>query len=130
MKARASKLRLWFRAMWYVTTQKHGASALGLQQVLRLGQYRTAWTWLHTLRRAMARPGRERLAGTVEADEIYVGGNEAGARGRSLGKQAVVAVAVEENGAGLGRIRLKRVPNAAAASLEDFSCSRPSSPAA
>ena len=113
-------LRLWFRAMWYVTTQKHGASALGLQRVLGLGQYRTAWTWLHKLRRAMVRPGRERLVGTVEADEIYVGGKEVGARGRSLGKKAVVAVAVEENGAGMGRIRLKRVPNAAAASLEDF----------
>ena len=113
-------LRLWFRAMWYVTTQKHGASALGLQRVLGLGQYRTAWTWLHKLRRAMVRPGRERLAGTVEADEIYIGGKEVGARGRSLGKKAVVAVAVEENGAGMGRIRLKRVPNAAAASLEDF----------
>ena len=68
----------------------------------------------------MARPGRERLAGTVEADEIYVGAKEAGARGRSLGKKAVVAVAVEENGAGMGRVRLKRVPNAAAATLEDF----------
>lgn len=105
--------------MWYVTTQKHGASTLGLQRVLGLGQYRTAWTWLHKLRRAMARPGRERLAGSVEADEIYVGGKELGARGRSLGKKAVAAVAVEENGAGMGRIRLERVPNAAAARLED-----------
>lgn len=113
-------LLLWFRAMWYVTTQKHGASALGLQRVLGLGQYRTAWTWMHKLRRAMVRPGRERLTGTVEADEIYVGGKEVGARGRSLGKKAVVAVAVEERGAGMGRVRLKRVPNAAAASLEDF----------
>ena len=68
----------------------------------------------------MVRPGRERLAGKAEADEIYVGGKEAGARGRSLGKQAMVAVAVEENGTGMGRVRLKRVPNATAASLEDF----------
>ena len=113
-------MRLWFQALWYVTTQKHGASALGLQRRLGLGQYRTAWTWLHKLRRAMVGPGRERLAGTVEADEIHVGGKEAGALGRSLGKKAVVAVAVEENGAGMGRIRLKRVPNATAASLEDF----------
>ena len=30
-------LRLWFRAMWYVTSQKNGASALGLQRVLGLG---------------------------------------------------------------------------------------------
>ena len=46
-------LRLWFRAMWSVTHQKHGVSAVGLQRVLGLGSYHTAWTWLHKLRRAM-----------------------------------------------------------------------------
>ena len=46
-----------------VATQKNGASALGLQRVLGLGSYKTAWTWLHKLRRAMVRPGRDRLAG-------------------------------------------------------------------
>jgi hypothetical protein len=51
-------LSLWFRAMWYVTSQKNGASALGLQRVLGLGSYRTTWSWLHKLRRAMVRPGR------------------------------------------------------------------------
>src|SRR5216684_4879136 len=56
-------LTIWFRAMWYVTSQKNGASALGLQRVLGLGSYRTAWSWLHKLRRAMLRPGRDRLTG-------------------------------------------------------------------
>src|SRR5208337_3194571 len=51
-------LRLWFHAMWYVVSQKNGVSALGLQRVLGLGSYRTAWTWLHKLRRTMVRPGR------------------------------------------------------------------------
>ena len=32
-------LRLWFQAMWYVTNQKHGVSALGLQRILGLGSY-------------------------------------------------------------------------------------------
>ena len=53
-------LRLWFRAIWHVTSQKNGVSALGLQRVLGLGSYQTAWTWMHKLRRAMVRPGRER----------------------------------------------------------------------
>ncbi len=66
-------LRVWFQAIWLVTSQKHGASALGLQRVLGLGSYQTAWTWLHKLRRAMVRPGRERLHGSVEVDETYVG---------------------------------------------------------
>src|SRR5687768_4689990 len=59
-------LRLWFLAMWFVTSQKNGVSALGLQRVLGLGSYETAWTWLHKLRRAMVRPGRDRLCGAVE----------------------------------------------------------------
>ena len=67
-------LRTWFLAMWFVTSQKNGVSALGLQRELGLGSYETAWTWLHKLRRAMVRPGRDLLSGTIEVDETYVGG--------------------------------------------------------
>ena len=67
-------LVMWFRAMWYVTSQKNGASALGLQRVLGLGSYETAWTWLHKLRRAMIRPDRDRLSGWIEVDETFIGG--------------------------------------------------------
>ncbi len=38
-------LTLWFRAIWYVTSQKNGTSAMGVQRVLGLGSYHTAWTW-------------------------------------------------------------------------------------
>jgi len=69
--------------MWYVTTQKNGVSALGLQRVLGLGSYKTAWALLHKLRRAMVRPGRDRLHGLVEVDETYWGGEEKGVAGRS-----------------------------------------------
>jgi transposase-like protein len=62
-------LTTWFAAIWYLTNQKHGCSALGLQRVLGLGSYQTAWAMLHRLRRAMVRPGRERLHGAVEVDE-------------------------------------------------------------
>ena len=58
-------LTIWFRTMWQLTSQKNGISALGLQRVLGLGSYKTAWAVLHKLRRAMVRPGRERLSGTV-----------------------------------------------------------------
>ena len=67
--------------MWWLTSQKNGASALGLQRVLGLGSYKTAWTWLHKLRRAMVRPGRDRLRGRVEVDETYLGALEEGVRG-------------------------------------------------
>ena len=97
---RRKPLMLWFRAMWWITAQKHGASALELQRVLGLGSYVTAWTWLHKLRRAMVRPGRDRLQGRVEVDELFVGGIEEGVRGRQTETKALVAVACEERGQG------------------------------
>jgi len=113
-------LRLWFRAMWWVTSQKTGASALGLQKVLGLGSYETAWTWLHKLRRAMVRPGRDRLSGMIEVDETYLGGPEEGLRGRETQNKALIVVAAQEDGKGVGRIRLHRVPDASADSLVPF----------
>lgn len=112
-------LTTWFRAMWCVTSTKAGVSALALQQVLGLGSYQTAWAWLHKLRRAMVRPGRDRLSGCVEVDESYVGGL-GGARGRSTGKKALVVIAAEEVGRGIGRIRMRRIPDASADSLQGF----------
>jgi len=111
-------LRVWFRAIWHLTSQKYGANALGLQRVLDLGCYETAWTWLHKLRRAMVRPGRERLSGTVQVDEIYIGGEKPGKRGRGAAGKALVVVMVEVKKGKIGRIRLRRVPNASGPSLE------------
>jgi len=91
-------LTTWFRAMWQVTSQKNGISALGLQRVLGLGSYKTAWAMLHKLRRAMIRPGRERLRGIVEVDEAYWGDEEAGVRGRRTEQRALIVVAAEEKG--------------------------------
>ena len=113
-------LTVWFRAMWWMTSQKNGISALGLQQVLGWGSYQTAWTCLHKLRRAMIRPGRDRLRGTVEVDESYLGGLEAGSYGRGTTLKVLIAVAAEEDGRGTGRIRLRYIPDASAASLTPF----------
>ena len=110
-------LWMWFRAMWHVTGQKSGGSALGLQRVLGLGRYETAWTWLHKLRRAMVRPGRERVSGVVEVDETYVGGKKPGKRGRGAAGKTLVVVAAEDKEGRLGRIRLQRVADASADSL-------------
>ena len=113
-------LTIWFRAMWQVTSQKNGISALGLQRVLGLGSYKTAWTLLHKLRRAMVRPGRERLRGVVEVDEAYWGGEESGVRGRQTEDKALIAVAAEANGENIGRIRLQHIPNTDRATLHGF----------
>jgi hypothetical protein len=112
---------LWFRAMWHVTSQKNGMSALGLQRVLGIKSCKTAWTLLHKLRRAMVRPGRGRLRGVVEVDEAYWGAKEeGGAIGRLTEEKALIAVAVEEDGTGIGRIRLQLIPDVTRATLHGF----------
>ena len=113
-------LRTWFRAMWHVTSQKNGISALGLQRVLGLGSYKTAWAMLHKLRRAMVRPGRDRLQGVVEVDETYWGGEETGVSGRWTEEKALIIVAAQEDGKGIGRIRLRCIPDLTRASLHEF----------
>ncbi len=106
--------------MWYATTQKNGVSALGLQRVLGLGSYKTAWVLLHKLRGAMVRPDRDRLRGLVEVDETYWGGEEAGAVGRLTEDKALLVVAAEADGKGIGRIRLRRVLDLTKDSLHGF----------
>jgi transposase-like protein len=113
-------LSVWFRAIWWVVTQKNGASALGLQRVLGLGSYETAWTWLHKIRRAMVRPGRDRISGRVEIDETYLGGLEEGVHGRETFKKALVVIAAQEDGKAIGRIRMQRIADASADSLLPF----------
>jgi hypothetical protein len=114
-------LTQWFAAAWHVCATKNGASALGLQQLLGLGSYETAWAWLHKLRRAMVVPSRDLLNGDVEVDETFVGGEQTGLPGgRSRGKKALVLVAVECRGNGAGRIRLGRIPDAGRRSLHEF----------
>lgn len=112
-------LRMWFQAMWYLTQQKHGVSALGLQRVLGLGSYQTAWTWLHKLRRAMVRPGREQLTGEVEVDEAFLGGEGDEIAGRGTDR-FLILIAAEVRGRGTGRIRMARASDAAAESLIPF----------
>lgn len=117
-------LRTWFAAMWFVTSQKDGASALGLQRVLGFGSYQTAWSWLHKLRKAMVRPDRDQLDGRIEVDETYIGGVAVGGkRGRGSEKKEIVVIAVEiHSPKGFGRVRMRRIPDVSGESLVLFVC--------
>jgi transposase-like protein len=67
----------------------------------------------------MVRPGRDRLSGIVEVDESYIGARKAGKPGRGAAGKTLVVIAAQLNGARIGRIRLRQVPDASAESLED-----------
>ena len=119
-------LRVWLAAAWYLTNQKQGVSALGLQRVLGLGSYQTAWTMLHRLRRAMVRPGREQLKGLVEVDETYLAITDrqnpiSPKERKSSTSKVLVVMAVEMlDPKGFGRIRLRRIANDSAACVIPF----------
>lgn len=105
-----SPLTMWFAACWFVCSQKNGTSALGLQRVLGLGSYETAWVWMHKLRRAMVRPDRDKLSGSVELDETYIGAPSAGGRRGRYENKTEVAIAVERlHPKGLGRVRMAHI---------------------
>jgi transposase-like protein len=119
-------LRVWLAAAWYLTNQKQGVSALGLQRVLGLGSYQTAWTMLHRFRRAMVRPGREQLKGQVEVDETYLAITDrlnpisaVGRKSKTTKIQIVIAVETLQP-KGFGRIRLRRIANDSAACVIPF----------
>jgi transposase-like protein len=112
-----TELRVWFTAIWTITSQKHGISALGLQRVLGLGSYETAWTMLHRLRRAMVRPDRDLLHGEVEVDETYLALTDritpiVAAGRKSNTTKVLIVIAVEMlQPEGFGRIRIRQIAN-------------------
>jgi len=109
-----------FRALWWMVAQKNGVSVVGIQRVLGLGSYRTAWVWLHKFRRLMVFPGRNKLSGKIEVDETLVGGKISGKRGRGAEGKSSVVIAVEILEKGTGRVRMSLISDASKKSLRKF----------
>jgi len=115
-------LTTWFEAAWHVTTAKNGMSAKTLERTLGTS-YRVAWTMLQRYRVAMVRAERGPLSGEVEVDETLVGGiKRDGKRGRGTSKSVVVIAIEIRQPKGLGRVRMRHVPNASGTSLVPFVC--------
>jgi Zn ribbon nucleic-acid-binding protein/transposase-like protein len=92
--------KMWFRAIFEISTRRTGISAKDLQRIMGFGSYETAWTWLHKLRAAMVRSDSEPLGPFVEMDEALVGG-------KGGPHKQLVLVAAEAN----GRVRLSHAEN-------------------
>jgi transposase-like protein len=115
-------LTTWFEAAWHLTTAKNGFSAKTLERTLGTS-YRTAWAMLQRYRISMVRSERERLTGGVEVDEALVGGVvQGGKRGRGSSKSIVVIAIEVKAPKGLGRVRMRHIPDASSANLQPFIC--------
>jgi len=113
-------LKTWFYAIWWITSQKTGVSALGLKGVLGLGSYQTAWLMLQKIRKAMVITDRSKLTHEVEVDETLMGGFSPGKRGRDSEGKRLVIIAAEVKGKKIGRIRMSLIPDASSATLRAF----------
>jgi hypothetical protein len=117
-------LSTWFAAVWFVTSQKNGVSAKGLQDALGFGSYETAWAWLHKLRRAMVRPDRELLGAdpgvVVELDQSFLGGRSVGKPGGSSDKTPITSAVERTAGGRLGRVRLEVADRAGGLDMIEF----------
>lgn len=90
-----TSLLLWFWAIYLVSTDKRGVSALSLSKKLGLSYWK-AWTMLHKIRHAMKnRDAAYQLAGIVEIDDSFFGSSIRGRskRGRGTSKTAVIVEA-------------------------------------
>jgi transposase-like protein len=101
--------KMWFRAIFEITTRRTGISAKDLQRIMGFGSYETAWTWLHKLRSAMVRSDSDPLGPFVEMDEALVGGKG--------GPHKQLVLAATEKG---GRVRLAHADNNDAATCKRF----------
>lgn len=103
-------LKMWFRAVFEISTRRTGISAMDLMRIMGFGSYKTAWSWLHKLRAAMVRSDdSEPLGPFVQVDEALVGG-------RGGPNKELVLVAAEAN----GRVRLAHAENNDTATLKRF----------
>ncbi|MGH7487848.1 MAG: IS1595 family transposase, partial [bacterium] len=101
--------KMWFRAVFEISTRRTGISAKDLQRMMGFGSYETAWTWLHKLRAAMVRSDSEPLGPFVQADEALVGG-------KGSPHKELVLVAAEAN----GRVRLAHADTNDEGTLKSF----------
>lgn len=91
-----TSLRLWFYAIYIMSSTRCGISAKQLERELGV-TYKTAWRMFKQIRSMLNEDGE--LSGKVEIDETYVGGKRRGGkRGRGSENKTAVLGMVERKG--------------------------------
>lgn len=91
-------LRKWFWAIFLMATSKKGISMLYLQKQLGIKSYRAAWLMGHKIRYAMlSRDALYTLNGTVQADEIFIGGKQSKQARKIKSNKTPFLIGVEES---------------------------------
>ena len=93
----------WFLATYLLTESRKGMSSNQLKRMLKV-TYKTAWFLTHRIRAAMLEVVPEKLGGTVEIDETYVGGKKRRWRPRS---EKSVVIGIRQRNGDLRLIRAK-----------------------
>jgi len=92
-------LNKWLIAFYMMCASKTQISALQVQRHLELGSYRSAWHLCHRIRFALQDVEHmDKLDGTVEADETYIGGKKRGMGRRYVGNKTAVVSLIERGG--------------------------------
>ncbi len=98
-------LSKWLIAWYLFCSSKKGVSSLQIQRMLNLGSYRTALFMMHRIRYAVQHPlFVDKLEGTVEVDETYVGGKTKGMGRRYVGNKTPVVSLVQRDGKARSRV--------------------------
>jgi transposase-like protein len=112
----------WLPAVWLIANSKNGISSHELGRALGVTQ-KSAWFMLHRIRLAMQTGTFEKLSGTVEVDETFIGGKarnmSARARRRKItgtgGKDKTAVLGMVERG---GEVRAEVIPNVRRGTLQ------------
>jgi transposase-like protein len=109
-------LNKWLLAFYMMCASKTQISALQLQRQLEIGSYRSAWFLCHRIRFALKETFAvdDKLIGTVEADETWIGGKRRG-MGRAYTGNKTPVVSLVERG---GRVRSTVVDKVTGAALD------------
>lgn len=108
-----------FWIVYYMSTSKKGISSTELSRKLQLRQ-KTAWLFQRKVKEAMKSSGKNPLEGNIVVDELVVGQQEEGVKGRKNRKKKLVVFAIEKKGKGVSRLYGKVIEKASSKELGEF----------